>query len=439
MCGIVGQLRPAGQTVDPELLARMCAGLEHRGPDSRGHPPRRARRASGIQRLRVIDLEHGRPADLQRGPLGRRRPQRRDLQLPRAARRAGRRGHRFATKGDTEVIVHLYEEHGTDCVRHLHGMFAFALWDARRQQLLLARDRVGKKPLLYALRDGGLSFASELQALLAGHRHPARGRPRGARRLPRPRLRAGAADGVARRAQAAAGAHARHARRPASTLERYWALDYAAQARRRPVEELCERIRDGLLAATRRRLIADVPLGAFLSGGIDSSAVVAAMAAALGRAGADVLDRLRPRGLRRAPARAPDRRAVRDRARGVPGPRGGGRGPAADRAPLRRAVRRLVGDPVLLPRRADAPPRDRRAQRRRRRRVLRRLHSATWPTRLAGRLDRMPAPLRRALAARRRPRLPDGGDVVQHAQPRRAASRGALALDAPARYARYVS
>ena len=129
-----------------------------------------------------------------------------------------------------------------------------------------------------------LSFASETGRPARGSRDPARGRPRGDRRLPRARLRAGAADRVPRRAQAAARPHARRARRPAR-LERYWTLDYAAKLDDVPVEELCERIRAGLLEATRMRLIADVPLGAFLSGGIDSSAVVAAMAAAVERAG----------------------------------------------------------------------------------------------------------------------------------------------------------
>src|SRR3954449_4114722 len=165
MCGIIGQLRPAGHPVSHELLARMCAGLEHRGPDSRGiHCDGRV--GLGIQRLRVIDLNTGdQPIYTEdrdvvvvlNGEIYNYRELRHELQA---------KGHRFATEGDTEVIAHLYEEEGPDCVRRLHGMFAFALWDRRRQQLLLARDRIGKKPLLYALRNGVLSFASEMGALL---------------------------------------------------------------------------------------------------------------------------------------------------------------------------------------------------------------------------------------------------------------------------------
>jgi asparagine synthase (glutamine-hydrolysing) len=275
MCGIVGQLRPRGQHVEPERLGRMCAALEHRGPDSRGlHHD--AHVGIGIQRLRVIDLNTGdQPifnedrsiVVVMNGEIYNYRELRADLQ---------RRGHRFSTQGDTEVIVHLYEEHGADCVRHLHGMFAFSLWDARRQQLLLARDRVGKKPLLYSIRDGVLTWASEMGALLQGADiprevdHVALDRYLAFGYVPGPLT---ALKGVSKLPPA----HTLVMRDGNATLERYWKLDYARKLDA-PVEEICERIRGAILAATRRRLIADVPLGAFLSGGIDSSAVVAAMA-----------------------------------------------------------------------------------------------------------------------------------------------------------------
>src|SRR5689334_8149181 len=165
MCGIVGQLRPRGEAVERELLARMCAGLEHRGPDSRGlHHAGPV--GLGIQRLRVIDLatgdqpifnEDGSIAVVLNGEIYNYRELRSELE---------RAGHRFATRTDTEVIAHLYEDEGIGLVRRLHGMFALAVWDASRRRLLLARDRVRKKPLYYAERPGALSFASELAALL---------------------------------------------------------------------------------------------------------------------------------------------------------------------------------------------------------------------------------------------------------------------------------
>src|SRR3954453_17607256 len=171
MCGIVGQVTDRARSVEPVLLNRMCAALEHRGHDSRGVGAE-GPVGLGIQRLRVIDLEHGdQPiynedrsvVVVLNGEIYNYRELRADLK---------RRGHEFRTEGDTEAIVHLYEEHGADCVKWLHGMFAFALWDTRRDQLLLARDRVGKKPLFYSHRGGTISFASELVALLQDQEIP---------------------------------------------------------------------------------------------------------------------------------------------------------------------------------------------------------------------------------------------------------------------------
>jgi asparagine synthase (glutamine-hydrolysing) len=275
MCGIAGQLRPAGDPVDQQLIARMCAGIEHRGPDARGihHEPRVG---LGIQRLRVIDLDTGdQPiynedrsvVVVLNGEIYNYRELRRELRG---------RGHRLATRGDTEVIAHLYEDYGPDCVRHLHGMFAFALWDRRRQRLLLARDRVGKKPLVYALRGGVLSFASEMQALLADDEIERNVDPAAIDAflalgyVPTPLT---AIQGVRKLPPA----HTLLVENGRAELTRYWRLDYGKKLDA-PVEEIVDRVRAALLEATRRRLIADVPLGAFLSGGIDSSAVVAAMA-----------------------------------------------------------------------------------------------------------------------------------------------------------------
>jgi asparagine synthase (glutamine-hydrolysing) len=262
--------------VDGELVEAMCAGLEHRGPDSRGiHLGGPV--GLGIQRLRVIDLATGdQPVYNEdrsvtvvlNGEIYNYRELRERLRA---------NGHRFASDGDTEVIAHLYEEEGPGFVRSLAGMFALALWDARRQELFVARDRIGKKPLFYAERGAGISFASELWALLADEEICRDVDPvaldrfftytyvpspfsafRAVRKLPPGsmlRWRAGKAR-----------------------VERYWQADFAPKLEVGSDEEAGELVRDAVREAVRRRLVADVPVGAFLSGGVDSTAVVAAMA-----------------------------------------------------------------------------------------------------------------------------------------------------------------
>src|ERR671937_3079971 len=275
MCGIAGKVSRDG-AVDSALLERMCEVIEHRGPDSRG-TFREDGVGLGVQRLAIIDLETGdQPifnedesvVVVQNGEIYNYRELRRELE-------AG--GHRFSTQSDTEVIVHLYEDHGDACVERLRGMFAFAIWDRRRRRLLLGRDRVGKKPLFYAERDGALWFASEARAILQDPDVPHEvdldaidcflqfqyvPHPKSAfaalRKLPPAHLLSWE-DG---------------------TIEtrRYWKLSYSPDDHYASEEEMHERIRSELLEATRLRLRSDVPLGAFLSGGVDSSAVVAAMA-----------------------------------------------------------------------------------------------------------------------------------------------------------------
>jgi asparagine synthase (glutamine-hydrolysing) len=274
MCGIAGKLSTT-EPVGRALIEKMCAVVEHRGPDSRGVFLDDGV-GLGIQRLRVIDLETGDQPIFSEdgsivvvlnGEIYNYEELRSQLQ---------REGHRFGTKGDTEVIVHLYEDLGVECVQALRGMFAFALWDRTRRRLLIARDRLGKKPLFYASRDGDFWFGSEAKSILedtAVERevdfdaidsylhyqyvpHPLCAF-RGLRKLP-----------------------------PAHTLvwedgrvdvARYWKLSYRRGAVETEIEAQ-EAIREQLLEATRLRLRSDVPLGAFLSGGVDSSAVVAAMA-----------------------------------------------------------------------------------------------------------------------------------------------------------------
>jgi asparagine synthase (glutamine-hydrolysing) len=188
-----------------------------------------------------------------------------------------RRGHKLRTQSDAEVIVHLYEELGEDCVAPLRGMYAFALWDRHARRLLLARDRVGKKPLYYAARNGRFWFASEPRAILADAGVP---RDLDAQAIdlflhyqvvPSP-LSSFAAIRKLR------PAHVLTWRDGAVSTRRYWKLSYRDRHAQTTSEEAAELIREALLEATRLRLRSDVPVGALLSGGVDSSAVVAAMA-----------------------------------------------------------------------------------------------------------------------------------------------------------------
>jgi asparagine synthase (glutamine-hydrolysing) len=280
VCGIAGKVTLRGGS-QAELVERMCARQEHRGPDSRGiHRSNGV--ALGIQRLRIIDLETGdQPiynedrsvAVVLNGEI---------YNFPELRAELEGRGHSFYTHSDTEVIVHLYEELGPALVERLNGMFAFAVWDEPRQRLLLARDRVGKKPLFYAEGEGWLSFASELPALMADTDIPTRIDPSSIDcylaygYIPAP-------WSVWRDVRKLPPAHTLVWENGHSRIERYWELDYS---KKRPDGrgELEEGLRQRLRAAVRRRMISDVPLGAFLSGGVDSSIVVSEMAAASSQA-----------------------------------------------------------------------------------------------------------------------------------------------------------
>jgi asparagine synthase (glutamine-hydrolysing) len=276
MCGIAGQARADGSPVQEALVARMCEAQEHRGPDSRGtHVSDSV--GLGIQRLRIIDLDTGdQPiynedrsiAVVLNGEIYNYAELRQELI---------RDGHVLATSGDTEVIAHLYEQYGTDCLSRLEGMFSFALWDERRRRLFVARDRLGKKPLYYCLHEGVLSFASELQSLLQSPEVP--------RDVDHEAIDAYLTYGYIpaplsafRSVRKLPPAHFLVFQSGALTIERYWHLDYTTKEPVKHSEELDERIRAALRTAVAKRMTSDVPLGAFLSGGIDSSAVVAAMA-----------------------------------------------------------------------------------------------------------------------------------------------------------------
>ena len=275
MCGIAGKVSADG-LVERELVERMCELIEHRGPDSRGifHEPGVA---LGIQRLAIIDLQTGdQPifnedrsvVVVQNGEIYNYKELRAQLRS---------RGHRFETDTDTEVIVHLYEDHGEDFVDHLRGMFAIAIWDRRRDRLVLARDRVGKKPLFYATIGGTLWFGSEPRTIVED---PAV--PRDVdfdaidsflhyQYVPHPRS-------AFKALRKLPPAHVLTWEDGRVETRRYWKLRYGEKLRFQSAGELHELIRERLLEATRLRLRSDVPLGALLSGGVDSSAVVAAAA-----------------------------------------------------------------------------------------------------------------------------------------------------------------
>jgi asparagine synthase (glutamine-hydrolysing) len=275
MCGIAGKIVSRHDEVERHLIDRMCDVLEHRGPSSRGVFLDR-NVGLGVQRLAVIDLETGDQPIFNEdrsivvvlnGEIYNYRELRSSLLGA---------GHRFASHSDTEVIVHLYEERGDDCVQMLRGMFAFALWDMKRQRLLLARDRIGKKPLYFSFDGTSFWFASEAKAILQDPSVP--------RDVDYSSIDAFLQYQHVPDGRSAFAALSRLP--PAHTLifdenrleqRRYWKLSYADQVGQTD-EESCELIRSHLLEATRLRLRSDVPLGAFLSGGVDSSAVVAAMA-----------------------------------------------------------------------------------------------------------------------------------------------------------------
>ena len=275
MCGIAGKASKAGP-VPGALIEAMGEAQRHRGPDSRGlHLGEGI--GLGIQRLRVIDLETGdQPiynedrsiVVVLNGEIYNFAELREELE---------RRGHSFATASDTEVIVHLYEEHGERCVERLAGMFAFALWDEKRRRLMIARDRVGKKPLHYHhAGDGSLQFASELQALMAAGSVPRDLDPSSLDQF----LAYGyinAPETIWRDVHKLQPGHMLLWEDGEVELRRWWQLDYGEKLTA-GLPELEGELRSRVSAAVRRRMIADVPLGAFLSGGIDSSIVVSEMA-----------------------------------------------------------------------------------------------------------------------------------------------------------------
>jgi asparagine synthase (glutamine-hydrolysing) len=277
MCGIAGYLLQEGAAAPQGLLERMCDRLVHRGPDGSGYF-RDGCIGLGHRRLAIIDLSTGdqpmgnEDGSLQvvfNGEIYNYRELREELV---------KKGHRFRTKSDTEVLVHLYEEEGERMPERLNGMFAFAIWDAGRQELYLARDRFGKKPLYYTTAVPGmrLAFGSELKALTVLAGFDSRVNPRALADY----LSFGYVPEAASIYAAVSKlppAHSLLVSRAGERLRRYWAPRFEPREGLK-LDEAIEEIRALAADSVKRRMISDVPLGAFLSGGVDSSAVVAFMA-----------------------------------------------------------------------------------------------------------------------------------------------------------------
>jgi asparagine synthase (glutamine-hydrolysing) len=277
MCGIAGIVgKDRTLQVTASEVHRMCETIVHRGPDDEGVYAQ-GHVGIGMRRLSIIDLSSGhQPIHNEdktiwivfNGEI---------YNFPELRPELERRGHRFYTNTDTEVIVHLYEEYGADCAKKLRGMFAFAIWDGRNQRLFMARDRFGKKPLFYAVHGDRFYFGSEIKTILAVA----------------PQLKEINSEGLLsylafgyicapqtsfRRIHKLPPGHVMEYSNGRTSVSQYWDLPQFGTHDPTSEEECLEELEEKLSEAVRIRLISDVPLGALLSGGVDSSIVVALMA-----------------------------------------------------------------------------------------------------------------------------------------------------------------
>lgn len=275
MCGICGIFEPGRETaIEPATLKAMTDTMRHRGPDDDGSYSRPGI-GLGFRRLSIIDLAGGhQPLSNEDGSVwivfnGE------IYNFEDLKKRFLSHGHCFKTRSDTETIVHLYEELGEACFAELRGMFAIAIWDARRRRLLLARDRIGKKPLFYSWDGRRLLFASEIKALIA-----AGGLSRemdveafsdyfSFQYIPAPKT-------IYRHVRKLRPAHYMVIEGASAREAPYWDIHFD-QPRQLSESDWCDSLLDEYRTAVKARLVSDVPLGAFLSGGIDSSSVVALM------------------------------------------------------------------------------------------------------------------------------------------------------------------
>lgn len=273
MCGIAGILNFNGSPIDQRLLHSMLGVIQHRGPDAVGaHADKHVGLAHA--RLSIIDLSGGQqPMHNEdksiwitfNGEIFNYKELREDLV---------RKGHEFATRSDTEVIIHLYEEKGEECVQDLNGQWAFAIWDARRQKLFLSRDRMGVRPLFYTSANQTFLFASEIKSLLT---HPAVRRAIDLHALDQlftfwvtlpPRT-------IFKDICELPPGHSLTVERGKTLVRRYWHLDYTPRVDPTDEQACADRLLELLTDATKLRLRSDVPVGAYLSGGLDSTVITA--------------------------------------------------------------------------------------------------------------------------------------------------------------------
>ncbi len=283
MCGITGAVwREASSAIDPDTLAKMTESIAHRGPDDSqtwigtdyrdayGH---HVSVALGFRRLSIIDLEGARQPMANEDGTVRMVFNGEIYNYKTLRRRLEGTGHRFSTDGDGESILHLYEDLGTDCFSQLNGMFAVAIWDPHRNRMVLARDRIGQKPLYYCVKNDRLVFGSELKSLAQVDGICSEIDPAAIdefltyQYVPYPGT-------IWKGVRKLAPGHFAVFENGQISVHRYWDFDPAAE---RPMRryEACERLRELLTDSVRLRMQSDVPLGSFLSGGIDSSLITA--------------------------------------------------------------------------------------------------------------------------------------------------------------------
>jgi asparagine synthase (glutamine-hydrolysing) len=299
MCGICGEIELNNKRTNLEIVKRMCEVMVHRGPDDEGMVFIKGNQYVEVKNFREspsnindfeVALGHRRLSIIDLSEAGHQPMCNEDASVwivfngeiynfQEVKEKLVKKGHFFKSKSDTEVILHSYEEWGVECLSHFRGMFAFAIWDSRLQQLFMARDRLGKKPLVYFCQNGHFAFASEIKALLqvqdverkvndtAIHHYLTY------QYVPSP-------DTIFEGIKKLPPAHyLLYDRTGNIKIERYWKLNFnSGQKPYTDLQELSNLIRAELEESVKLRLISDVPLGAFLSGGVDSSLIVGIMA-----------------------------------------------------------------------------------------------------------------------------------------------------------------